>query len=189
MEHDEAELISLCKQGNQEALKQVFDLYNRKVYRVAYGVLRHREEALDIVQEVFIKLFRSIKNFKGESRLSTYLYRMAVNTAIDHVRKAGKPIASSLEGEEGFQPAEEPEKRPDRIFLYKELEGKVNEALGKLPADQRMALILREVEGFSYEEIADSMKCSIGTVMSRLHYGRKRMQDLLKGYVTRETPK
>ncbi len=189
MEHDEAELISLCQQGNQEALKQVFDLYNRKVYRVAYGVLRHREEALDIVQEVFIKLFRSIKNFKGESRLSTYLYRMAVNTAIDHVRKAGKPIASSLEGEEGFQPAEEPEKRPDRIFLYKELEGKVNEALGKIPADQRMVLILREVEGLSYQEIADSMKCSIGTVMSRLHYGRKRMQDLLKGYVTQETPK
>ena len=189
MEHDEAELISLCQRGNQEALKQVFDLYNRKVYRVAYGVLRHREEALDIVQEVFIKLFRSIKNFKGESRLSTYLYRMAVNTAIDHVRKAGKPIASSLEGEEGFQPAEEPEKRPDRIFLYKELEGKVNEALGKVPADQRMALILREVEGLSYQEIADSMKCSIGTVMSRLHYGRKRMQDLLKGYVTQETQK
>lgn len=189
MEHDEAELISLCQQGNQEALKQVFDLYNKKVYRVAYGVLRHREEALDIVQEVFIKLFRSIKNFKGKSRLSTYLYRMAVNTAIDHVRKAGKPVVSSLEGEEGFQPAEEPEKRPDRIFLYKELEGKVNEALGKIPADQRMVLILREVEGLSYQEIADSMKCSIGTVMSRLHYGRKRMQDLLKGYVTQETPK
>jgi RNA polymerase sigma-70 factor, ECF subfamily len=189
VEHDEAELISRCQQGNQEALKQIFDLYNRKVYRAAYGVLRQREEALDIVQEVFIKLFRSIKNFKGESRLSTYLYRMAINTAIDHVRKAGKPILSSLEGEEGFQPAEEPEKRPDRIFLYKELEGKVNEALGKIPADQRMALILREVEGLSYQEIADSLKCSIGTVMSRLHYGRKRMQDLLKGYVTQETPK
>jgi len=189
VEHDEAELISRCQQGNQEASKQIFDLYSKKVYRVAYGVLRHREEALDIVQEVFIKLFRSIKNFKGESRLSTYLYRMTVNTAIDHVRKAGKPIASSLEGEEGFQPAEEPEKRPDRVFLYKELEGKVNEALGKVPADQRMALILREVEGLSYQEIADSMKCSIGTVMSRLHYGRKRMQDLLKGYVTQEAPK
>ncbi len=189
MEHDEAELISRCQQGNEEALKQIYDLYHRKVYRVAYGVLRHREEALDIVQEVFIKLFRSIKNFKGESRLSTYLYRMAINAAIDHVRKAGKPIFSSLDGEEGFQPAEEPERRPDRIFLYKELEGKVNEALGKIPADQRMALILREVEGLSYQEIADSMGCSIGTVMSRLHYGRKRMQDLLKHYVTQETQK
>ena len=189
MEHDEAGLISRCQKGNQEALKQIFDLYNKKVYRIAYGVLRHREEALDIVQEVFIKLFRSIKNFKGESRLSTYLYRMAVNTAIDHMRKGKKPVLSSLEGEEGFQPAEGPEKRPDRIFLYKELEEKVNEALGKIPADQRMALVLREVEGLSYQEIADSMRCSIGTVMSRLHYGRKRMQDLLKGYVMQETEK
>ena len=189
MENDEAELISRCQQGNQEALRQIFDLYNKKVYRVAYGVLRQREEALDIVQEVFIKLFRSIKNFKRESRLSTYLYRMAINAAIDRVRKVRKPVLSSLEAEERIQPAEEPEKRPDRLLLYKELEEKVNEALGKVPADQRMALILREVEGLSYQEIADSMGCSIGTVMSRLHYGRKKMQELLKGYVTQEALK
>ena len=187
MEHDEAELISGCQRGDQEALREVFERYHRKVYRVAYGVLRQREEALDIVQEVFIKLFRSIKNFKGESRLSTYLHRMAVNTAIDHVRKAGKPIISSLEEKEGFQPAEAAENRPDRIFLYKELEGKVNEALSEIPVDQRTALVLREVEGLSYQEIAESMGCSMGTVMSRLHYGRKRLQDLLKGYIKRET--
>ncbi|OGP89315.1 MAG: hypothetical protein A2157_10440 [Deltaproteobacteria bacterium RBG_16_47_11] len=188
MEHNEAELISRCQQGDQEALKQIYDLYHRKVYRVAYGVLRQREESFDIVQEVFIKLFRSIKNFKGESRFSTYLYRMAINTAIDHIRKMGKPHISSLDAEEGFQPAEEPEKRPDRIFLYKELEGKVNEALNKLPVDQRTAVLLREVEGLSYEEIAETMKSSIGTVMSRLHYGRKRMQELLKDYL-REEPR
>ena len=80
MEHDETKLISRCQEGDQEALKQIFDLYHNKVYRVAYGVLRHREEALDIVQEVFIKLFRSIRDFKRESRLSTYLYRMTVNS-------------------------------------------------------------------------------------------------------------
>ncbi len=183
MEHEEAALISRCQQGDQEALKQIFELYHNKIYRVAYGVLRQREEALDIVQEVFIKLFRSIKNFKGRSRFSTYLYRMAVNTAIDHLRKAGKPHLSSLDQEEGYQPAEEPERRPDRIFLYKELEGKVNEALNELPVDQRTAVVLREVEGLSYQEIAETMKSSIGTVMSRLHYGRKRMQELLKDYL------
>jgi len=183
VEHDEAKLISRCQEGDQEALKQIFDLYHNKVYRVAYGVLRHREEALDIVQEVFIKLFRSIRDFKRESRLSTYLYRMTVNTAIDHLRKMGKARVSSLDGEEAIQPAEEPERRPDRIFLYKELEGKVNEALNKLPVDQRTAMVLREVEGLSYQEIAETMKSSIGTVMSRLHYGRKRMQELLKDYL------
>ncbi len=183
MEHDETKLISRCQEGDQEALKQIFDLYHNKVYRVAYGVLRHREEALDIVQEVFIKLFRSIRDFKRESRLSTYLYRMTVNTAIDHLRKMGKARVSSLDEEEAIQPAEEPERRPDRIFLYKELEGKVNEALNKLPVDQRTAMVLREVEGLSYQEIAETMKSSIGTVMSRLHYGRKRMQELLKDYL------
>ena len=102
MEHDEAELISRCQKGDQGALKEIFDRYHKKVYRVAYGVLRQRENALDIVQEVFIKLFRSIKNFKGESRFSTYLYRMAMNTAIDHIRKMGKPFVSSLDGEEAI---------------------------------------------------------------------------------------
>ncbi len=183
MEYDEAELISRCQQGDQEALREIFERHHQKVYRVAYGVLRQREEALDIVQEVFIKLFRSIKNFRGKSRFSTYLYRMAVNTAIDHVRKAGKSHVSSLDQEEGIQPAEEPERRPDRIFLYKEMEGKVNEALNELPADQRTAIVLREVEGLSYQEIAETMKSSIGTVMSRLHYGRKRMQELLRNYL------
>src|SRR5512136_3320263 len=105
MGYDEADLISRCQKGDQDALKQIFDQYREKVYRIAYGVVRQREDALDIVQEVFIKLFRSIKNFKGESRFSTYLYRMGINTAIDHLRKMGKPRIASLDQEEGFQPA------------------------------------------------------------------------------------
>ena len=189
MEYDEAELISRCQQDDQEALREIFERHHQKVYRVAYGVLRQREEALDIVQEVFIKLFRSIKNFRGKSRFSTYLYRMAVNTAIDHLRKARKSHVSSLDQEEGFEPAEEPERRPDRIFLYREMEGKVNEALNELPADQRTAIVLREVEGLSYQEIAETMKSSIGTVMSRLHYGRRRMQELLKNYLKEDARK
>ncbi len=189
MERDETELITRCQQGDQGALQEVFDQHHKKVYRVAYGVLRQREEALDIVQEVFIKLFRSIKNFKGESRFSTYLYRMAMNTAIDRLRKVGKPILSSLDGEDAIEPIENPEKRPDQIFLYKELEGKVNEALRKIPVDQRMALVLREVEGLSYQEIAETMGCSMGTIMSRLHYGRRRMQELLKDYIKPESLK
>lgn len=186
MEQDEAKFIALCQGGDPNALRELFDRYHKKVYRVAYGMVRHREDALDIVQEVFIKLYRSIKGFKGESRLSTYLYRMTVNTSIDHIRKMGRPGVSSLEEEEGFQPPEDGEKRPDRIFLYKELEGKVNEALARIPPDQRTAIVLREVEGLSYDEMAETMKCSVGTVMSRLHYGRKKLQELLKGYLRQE---
>ena len=183
MDHEETEMISRCQQGDQEALKEIFNKYHKKVYRIAYGVVRHREEALDIVQEVFIKLFRSIKNFKGKSHFYTYLYRMVMNTAIDHARKTGKQFISSLDEEGSFEPSDELEKGPERILLQKELEERVKGAMEKLPAEQRAALIFRDVEGLSYQEMAEAMGCSIGTVMSRLHYGRKRIQELLKDYV------
>ena len=183
MSHEEAELISQCQKGDQEALKEIFDQYHKRVYRIAYGMVRQREEALDIVQEVFIKLFRSIRNFKGKSKFYTYLYRMTVNTAIDHTRRREKIPPLSLDEGKGIQLSEEVESRPDRILLHKELKEKVKEAMEKLPNDQRMALVLRGVEGLSYQEMAEAMGCSIGTVMSRLHYGRKRIQEWLKDYV------
>jgi RNA polymerase sigma-70 factor (ECF subfamily) len=182
-EYNEADLISRCQQGDQDALKELFNQYREKVYRIAYGVVRHREDALDIVQEVFVKLFRSIKNFKGKSHFYTYLYRMVMNTAIDHARKTGKQFISSLDEEGSFEPSDELEKGPERILLQKELEERVKLAMDKLPAEQRAALIFRDVEGLSYQEMAEAMGCSIGTVMSRLHYGRKRMQELLKDYI------
>ena len=183
MNHEETAMISRCQQGDQEALKEIFDKYHKKVYQIAYGVVRQREEALDIVQEVFIKLFRSIKNFKGRSQFYTYLYRMVMNTAIDHARKAGKQFISSLDEEGSFEPSDNIEKGPERVLLQKELEERVKSVMDKLPAEQKAALIFRDVEGLSYQEMAEAMGCSIGTVMSRLHYGRKRVQELLKDYV------
>jgi len=180
---EETEMISRCQQGDQEALKEIFDKYHKKVYSIAYGVVRQREEALDVVQDVFIKLFRSIKNFKGRSHFYTYLYRMVMNTAIDHKGKAGKQFMSSLDVEGSFEPSDEPEKGPEKVLLQKELQEKVKLAMHKLPAEQKAALIFRDVEGLSYQEMAEAMGCSIGTVMSRLHYGRKRMQESLKDYV------
>ena len=183
MNHEETAMISRCQQGDQEALKEIFDKYHKKVYRIAYGVVRQREEALDIVQEVFIKLFRSIKNFKGRSQFYTYLYRMVMNTAIDHARKTGKQFISSLDEEGSFEPSDNIEKGPERVLLQKELEERVKSAMNKLPAEQKAALIFRDVEGLSYQEMAEAMGCSIGTVISRLHYGRKRIQELLKDYL------
>jgi RNA polymerase sigma-70 factor (ECF subfamily) len=180
---EETDMISRCQQGDQEALKEIYDKYHKKVYRIAYGVIRQREDALDIVQEVFIKLFRSIKNFKGRSHFYTYLYRMVMNTAIDHARRGGKKFVSSLDEEGSFEPSDAVEKGPERILLQKELEERVKLAMDKLPAEQKAAIIFRDVEGLSYQEMAEAMGCSIGTVMSRLHYGRKRMQGLLKDYV------
>jgi len=183
MDYDEANLISRCQKGDQEALKEIFDQYREKVYRIAFGVVRHREDARDIVQEVFIKVFRSIKDFKGKSRFYTYLYRMALNTAIDHSRKRKKIFTSSIDEEGGFTPVDDSENRPDRKAVRKELQERLKKALDKLPSDQRAALIYREMEGLSYREMAETMGCSIGTVMSRLHYGRKKVQESLRDYV------
>jgi RNA polymerase sigma-70 factor, ECF subfamily len=182
----EAEIIARCQKGDEDALRELFNRYHQKVYRIAYGVVRQREDALDVVQDVFLKLFRSIRNYKGDSRFYTYLYRMTMNAAIDHTRKTGKVIPFSLDEEGAPEPAERPEQAPDRLLLRKELDGKIQEALSRLPDDQRAALLFREVEGLSYQEIAEAMGCSIGTVMSRLHYGRKKAQRWLKEYLNAE---
>jgi RNA polymerase sigma-70 factor (ECF subfamily) len=187
--HEEAELISQCQKGDQEALKEIFNQYHKRVYRIAYGVVREREEALDIVQEVFIKLFRSIRHFKGKSKFYTYLYRLTMNTAIDHTRKKEKFSYSSIEDDRCLQLSEKVENRPDRILLNKELDERVKRAMEKLTVDQRIALVLREVEELSYQEMAEAMGCSMGTVMSRLHYGRKKIQEWLKDYIEPQVKK
>ncbi len=180
MKESEADLIFRCQQGDQTALKEIFGQYHQKVYRIAYGVLRQREDALDVVQDVFIKLFRSIKAFKGKSAFYTYLYRLAMNTAIDYSRRSKKTASFSLDEEGRFEPADRVETRPDHLAAQKELEEKVKWAIDQLPHDQRATLIYREIEELSYQEIAEVMGCSVGTVMSRLHYGRKKLQNLLK---------
>jgi len=177
---EEAELISRCQQGDQGAFKELFDQYHKRVYRIAYGVVRQREDALDIVQEVFIKLFRTIKNFKGKSNFYTYLYRVAMNQAIDYSRKMRRAPFLSLDQEEGFQPADIADRRPDHLASQKQFEERVGRAMGSLPEDQRATLIFREIEGLSYQEIAEAMRCSVGTVMSRLHYGRMKLRESLK---------
>jgi RNA polymerase sigma-70 factor (ECF subfamily) len=181
MDLNETDLILRCQKGDQAALREIYERYREKVYRIAYGVVRQREDALEIVQDVFIKVFRTITLFEGKSRFYTFLYRITMNTAIDHVRKVKKIPRTVVQEEGGIQLSEELERGPDRMLLRKELEEKVKGAMEKLPADQKMAVVLREIEGLSYQEMAEAMECSVGTVMSRLHYGRKKMQDLLKG--------
>lgn len=183
MNHDEVDLINGCKRGDNLAFKQIFDIYNKKIYRIAYGFVRNREDALDIVQEVFIKLFNSLKNFRGDSNLYTYIYRMAINTSIDYVRKTQRLRTSSLDLELPLQLPDSSKEWPENLLFGKEIEEKIVEALNELTEDQKTAIILREIEGLSYDQISEIMGCSIGTIMSRLHYGRKKMKEILKEYI------
>jgi RNA polymerase sigma-70 factor (ECF subfamily) len=179
------ELIERIRQGEREAYQVLVEKYQQRMYAVAYGLLGNREDALDTVQEAFVKAYRSLAKFKGESSLYTWLYRITVNAAIDLERKAGRreevEFRDEIEPDEekGEYPAAPLSESPAERLMRKELGGLIDDAIQKLPSEQRTAIVLREIEGLSYKEIAGIMKCSEGTVMSRLHYGRKKLQELL----------
>jgi RNA polymerase sigma-70 factor (ECF subfamily) len=185
----DTELVARAKRGDRVAFQELVEKYQKRVYAVAYGVLGNRESALDAVQETFIKAYRSLAGFKGKSSFYTWLYRITMNAAIDLGRKEAHrdelEFHDEIEHEEekGEYPITPSAEDPGRELIKKELGEMIEDAIEHLPSDQRSAIILREIEGLSYKEIAKVMRCSEGTVMSRLHYGRKRLQELLKPYL------
>jgi len=179
------ELIARIRRGDHAAYQVLVEKYQQRIYAVTYGLLGNREDALDAMQEAFIKAYRSLDRFKGKSGFYTWLYRIATNAAIDLGRKTSRrdevEFREEIDADEekGDYPIAPATENPADELMRKELGELIEEAIGELPPEQRTAIVLREIEGLSYREIAKVMKCSQGTVMSRLHYGRKRLQELL----------
>ena len=178
-------LVSRVLDGDQAAYGQLVQRYQSKIFAVAYGVLRNREDAREVAQDVFIKAYRNLPSFRRDSSFYTWMYRITVNLAIDAQRKAYRKRETTFEdvrlspdevNSTGPRPAADPEEHLER----KRLGMQINDAIDQLPSDQRTAIILREIQGLSYKEIADTMGCAEGTVMSRLFYARKKLQELLK---------
>ncbi len=173
--------------GNDaERFRKIVDDFRSRIYHTAYGIVQDPDDAKDITQEVFLKIYEKMGTFKGEASFSTWIYRITVNACIDMLRKKKTgPQVSLREGiHYGARETGSPliVGRPDSPFdatYQTELRAKIKEAFLKLSPEHRTALVLREIEGLSYQEIANSLECSVGTVMSRLHYARKRMQKLL----------
>ncbi len=172
--------------GNNVAeFRRIVEKYRPRVYHTAYGVVQNTEDAKDITQEVFLKVFEKMGTFKGNASLSTWIYRITVNTCIDMLRK--KKTASQVTIQEGVDynnhagdiSVSSHLVSPFEATYNAELQVKIKEAFMKLSSEHRSALVLREIEGLSYQKIAETMSCSVGTVMSRLHYARKKMQKLL----------
>jgi len=173
-----------------DALEELVRFYQDRVYRLAYGLLQDPEDALDVTQEAFLRVHQSVGRFAGKSAFFTWLYRIVVNLCHDTRRKkARRKHEFSLDQvieereEAGDPPLEIADPygiAPDEASADQELESKVREAMESLPDKHRTTLLLREVEGLSYEEIAEATHVNIGTVMSRLHYARKRMQEMLR---------
>ena len=188
----DAELVRRTLEGDHEAYRALVNAYQNKVYGVAYGVIHNREDALDIAQDVFIKAFKKLRSFRGSSSFYTWLYRITVNMAIDHARKKRQTVSVEYDDRLLDEAAPEGAARgpkqasPLEALKREELNETIMNAIMELPEEQRATVILREIEDLSYAQIAAVLGCSIGTVMSRLHYARKKLRTKLSGYLAAE---
>jgi RNA polymerase sigma-70 factor (ECF subfamily) len=166
-------VIKDCQQGDREAFRLLFEAYKDRVFSVAvYSFHGDRTAAADVTQQIFLKLMTSIGQFRGESQFSTWLHRLVVNTCIDEQRRRKHHLGFSEAV--GLRPTGEP-KPPERRYERKELADSVKSAISELKPKFRMPVLLKYVEGLSYEEIADALGCSKGTVASRLNRGHKEL--------------
>lgn len=160
-----------------------------KMYALAFGMLHNREDALEVCQEAFVKAFQAVKSFRGQATFGTWLYRIVLNLCIDFHRKGLTSRRASWDQgqrEAGMSIMGQAGEDPLRQLERQEIKKEVMEALQRLPSEQRACIILRELEDLSYKEIARALNCSEGTVMSRLHYGREKLKELLRPYLRRE---
>lgn len=181
---DDRDLVEATKRGDREAFRTLFERYHRRAYALAYGVVRQQDDALDIVQDAFIKAHKHLDKFEGTSSFYTWLYRIVMNLAIDHLRKHRRVRPVELD-EQSLADSDDPllpkllGGNPGRALLDKEIRERIDAALGELSENHRAVLVMRELEGLSYEEMAQAMGCSKGTIMSRLFHARKNMQKRL----------
>jgi RNA polymerase sigma-70 factor (ECF subfamily) len=183
----EAALVQRCAAGDEDACAALVDEHQRLVYQLALHLLGDHDEALDLSQEVFLRVFRTIHRFRGQSALRTWIYRIAINQARNRMRwwrrrRRGQQV--SLDDHvraHGELPTESAAASPERVYRQKEVAGRIWQALEVLPFDQRTAIVLREIDGLSYDEIAFSLGVAVGTVKSRLARARESLRCELRG--------
>jgi len=186
---DDRELVDAARAGDRAAFRTLFERYQRRAYALAFGVVRNQDDALDVVQDAFIKAHRYLDKFEGTSSFYTWLYRIVMNLAIDHLRKNRRSRAVdfndlNVKEDDGRVGEDDLLPRilggnPARALQDKEIRRRIDEALSELSDNHRAVLMMRELEGLSYEEMAQAMGCSKGTIMSRLFHARRNMQKRL----------
>lgn len=185
------QLVELTQRGDQRAFSQLVAKYQKKVFNLCFRFLDDYEEAKDMTQEIFVRVFRSIKNFRQEASFSTWLYYIACNTCKNKLRNwKSQPNITSLdqtiETEDDEMTMEVQDKScpdPSREAETSELQEKVQRAIQSLNSEHREVIILRDIQGFSYDEIAASLGCNLGTVKSRISRARLELKDMLKGKI------
>lgn len=173
------ELVLLAQRGDKRAFGMLVDKYQRKLGRLLSRMIRDQSEIEDVVQESFIKAYRALPNFRGDSAFYTWLYRIGINTAKNHLVALGRrPTVSTdieIDDAENFDSGNElrTTETPESTLMTKQIAQTVNDTVASLPEELRTAITLREIEGLSYEEIASIMSCPIGTVRSRIFRARE----------------
>jgi RNA polymerase sigma-70 factor (ECF subfamily) len=179
-------LVRRVQKGDKAAFDALVLKYQHKVLKLVQRYVRDPSEAEDVVQDAFIKAYRALPAFRGDSAFYTWLYRIAINTAKNALVSAGRrPMSFDLDAQDAtgaeFQARLKDTDTPERLLLTEEIRSTVNKAIDGLPDDLRTAIVLRELEGLSYEEIAHTMDCPVGTVRSRIFRAREAIDRHLKG--------
>lgn len=191
---NEAELVAGLKNGDEQAYRLLVRRYQDRLFKVAYGILLEREEAWDIVQDVFFKVFQSIHTFKSQARLATWLHRITINHCLNwkrrwkrRLRGFHRPLDSDADDPWGHHPPLGTEQyQPEHQVREKQMAQHLWREIGKLPEDARAVYMLKEIEGLPYDEIAEILGLKRGTVSSRLFYARKRIKKALAPYLDEE---
>jgi RNA polymerase sigma factor (sigma-70 family) len=186
------EIVRQVQAGDVAAFDRLITKYRERVYGIVYNMTSNREDAADLAQDAFIKAFQSIHRFSGQSSFFTWLYRIAVNSTLSHLRKARLRAFFSLERIDTDEPVSREiidaltdKSGADRDAYVRELQEKLNDAMQKLSIKHRTVVSLFEIDGLSHQEIAEVMDCSVGTVRSRLHYAKQLLQAELQPYIRR----
>ncbi len=191
---DDRDLVDAARRGDRAAFRTLFDRYHRRAYALAFGVVRHQDDALDIVQDAFIKAHKYLDRFEGNSGFYTWLYRIVMNLCIDHLRKHRRHMPVELDENRLEDGGYEPllprilGGNPGRALMDKQIRARIDQALTTLSDNHRAVLVMRELEGLSYEEMAQAMECSKGTIMSRLFHARRNMQKQLLDLLDHPSP-
>src|SRR6202035_4946012 len=182
------DLVTRCQAGDTEAFDELVTRYRTRIFAMIYNMVHNEQDAWDLAQDSFVKAWKSIKRFRGRSSFYTWIYRIVMNVTIDWLRKkqvkgAGVEFDDAIQLRE-VNPASKTLPKADPLPFERmersEVRARIDNAIAQLSPDHRAVILMKEIEGMQYHEIAESLDCSIGTVMSRLFYARKKLQSLLK---------
>ena len=184
---DELQLVAKAQTGDTAAFDELVIRYRSRAFSMIYNMVRNEQDAWDVTQDGFVKAWKNIGRFRGQSAFYTWLYRILMNVAIDSLRR--KQVEGGTEFDDaiglhniepGAATTPRAELEPATRLGDKEIRARIDEAIARLSPDHRAVIVMREIDGLDYQEIADAMGSSLGTVMSRLFYARKKMQTMLK---------